>query len=285
MTIRRARLAVVAALALALSGAGVVAAQKVDTAVAATAQCGALTQGEVLSTNETLYSCNGAYRLVLQGDSNLVMYGPGDAVLWASGTQDAFLTQLAMQADGNLVLTYVGTPRWATMTHGNPGAFLQVQDDGNLVIYDAAHTPLWVKGGGATFSQCVELSPGENNAGFFNTNTSYATESEFYDVAGRRVLISLNGSGNCDIIGQRFVRGEAQMWDGTATVTAYLQRVVDGRVENIPGTEVTKTNSGFFDAAFSNISNVPSQTVRACGRFEFDGIVHDQCTNWSTVPH
>jgi hypothetical protein len=49
-----------------------------------------------------------------------------------------------MQLDGNLVM-YTTSNRAirSTNTHGNPGAFLAVQDDGNLVIYSKAKKPLW----------------------------------------------------------------------------------------------------------------------------------------------
>lgn len=44
-----------------------------------------------------------------------------------------------MQSDGNLV--FYGTKQevmWASDTAGNPGAFAQFEDDGNLVIYKHA---------------------------------------------------------------------------------------------------------------------------------------------------
>jgi len=34
-------------------------------------------------------------------------------------------------------------PVWASNTAGNPGAFLSVQDDGNLVVRDQNNNPLW----------------------------------------------------------------------------------------------------------------------------------------------
>ncbi|BAY96217.1 hypothetical protein NIES37_01460 [Tolypothrix tenuis PCC 7101] len=43
-----------------------------------------------------------------------------------------------MQPDGNLVLYNTSNyPRWASQTFGNPGAFFDIQDDGNLVVYCA----------------------------------------------------------------------------------------------------------------------------------------------------
>lgn len=48
-----------------------------------------------------------------------------------------------MQTDGNFVTYAFGKPTWHTGTYGNPGAYLAVQDDGNLVVYSATGRPLW----------------------------------------------------------------------------------------------------------------------------------------------
>ena len=50
-----------------------------------------------------------------------------------------------MQYDGNFVVYDLehGTPVWSTHTDGNPGAYLNVQGDGNLVIYSATNAVLW----------------------------------------------------------------------------------------------------------------------------------------------
>ena len=53
--------------------------------------------------------------------------------------------RLAMQADGNLVLYGEGHPLWASGTAGHPGAFLVMQGDGNLVVYQA-NRPIWSRG-------------------------------------------------------------------------------------------------------------------------------------------
>ncbi len=52
-----------------------------------------------------------------------------------------------MQPDGNFVIYDLAdgfpNPVWSTNTAGNPGAYLNVQGDGNMVIYSASNTPLW----------------------------------------------------------------------------------------------------------------------------------------------
>lgn len=60
---------------------------------------------------------------------------------------------LYMQPDGNLVVyryepraaTY-REARWASGTHGNPGAYLTFQPDGNLVVYSRDDRALWASG-------------------------------------------------------------------------------------------------------------------------------------------
>ncbi|MEU6232408.1 RHS repeat-associated core domain-containing protein [Kitasatospora sp. NPDC047058] len=53
--------------------------------------------------------------------------------------------QLAMQADGNLVLSSLRTGQaiWSTNTQDHPGAWATMQDDGNFVVYDPQRVPLW----------------------------------------------------------------------------------------------------------------------------------------------
>merc|ERR1711933_455143 len=87
--------------------------------------------GEELGPGDQLVSKNLEFKLVLQGDGNLVAYGPeGD--YWNSGTNSG--TRLVLQSDGNLVLYDAGgRDLKATGTSGST-AFV-VQNDGNLVVY------------------------------------------------------------------------------------------------------------------------------------------------------
>lgn len=113
--------------------------------------------------SQRIHSPNLKYYLVHQFDGNVVLYRASGAVaLWASNTLGGERRgrKLIMQGDGNFVLYWgepgvvtlpgYGTglhPRWSTNTHGNPGAFLAIQNDGNLVIYTADGTrALWATG-------------------------------------------------------------------------------------------------------------------------------------------
>jgi hypothetical protein len=101
-----------------------------------------LNPGEMLRRGEHLTSENGQYRLVMQKDGNLVLYGAGKHPLWASNTQDQRVDKCIMQKDGNLVLyLHDGQPVWASNTNGRPGSYLLLQNDGNLVIYHPQ--PVW----------------------------------------------------------------------------------------------------------------------------------------------
>lgn len=99
---------------------------------------------EELKANDQLVSPNGKYKLVQQGDGNLVLYNQAGIAIWASNTNGKAVKRCVMQKDGNFVqyLAYE-VPLWSTNTHGNAGAFLSLQDDGNLVIYSKDNRALW----------------------------------------------------------------------------------------------------------------------------------------------
>jgi hypothetical protein len=97
--------------------------------------------------DQYLLSASGAYKLVLQGDGNLVLYSTATgAATWASNTAVQNPGQLVMQGDGNLVLyTVGGTAYWASNT-GGVGAQpyrLVLLDTGSAVIYDASNAQIW----------------------------------------------------------------------------------------------------------------------------------------------
>jgi hypothetical protein len=92
----------------------------------------------ILNVNESLLSNNEKYRLILQGDGNLVLYNEQWKPLWASWTVGKGGIYLVMQADGNLVIydtNWVAV--WNSRTSGKSVSSLNMQDDGNLVIYNA----------------------------------------------------------------------------------------------------------------------------------------------------
>jgi hypothetical protein len=132
--------------------------------------------GDEISGSQTVTSGGGMYQLKLFFENDpsygvenlfacLVYIGPGspsypwctrsDAVDGADGygyhsnqwTLVNRTGRLLMQLDGNLVLyrsaDHGGAAGWASATDGNSGAYLNVQDDANMVIYSPNDVPLW----------------------------------------------------------------------------------------------------------------------------------------------
>lgn len=111
--------------------------------------------GQSLLPGQSLQSDNGLYTLTMQSDGNVVLRNSASTPLWRTGTGGGQFDprDFIMQTDGNLVLYDTsGQYRWASKTQGNPGAFLNVQNDGNLVVYRAgstsqtANNSLWSSG-------------------------------------------------------------------------------------------------------------------------------------------
>lgn len=105
-----------------------------------------------IGVEQSIVSGNGRYQLVLQGDGNLVLYGPRGRVLggstWASGTDGKPATQAVLQQDGNFVLygergRVLGGATWASGTDGRGGTRLIMQNDGNLVLYKSDGQAVW----------------------------------------------------------------------------------------------------------------------------------------------
>ena len=102
----------------------------------------------VLDVNERITSDDGRFKLVYQGDGNLVLYRADWTAIWSSNTYGPPNYGYAvMQSDGNFVIySPRGGTIWATNTNNNPGAYLIVQNDGNAVIYSAGGAALWSTG-------------------------------------------------------------------------------------------------------------------------------------------
>ncbi len=96
------------------------------------------------SGNQTiLQSPNGNYKLIYQGDGNLVLYNKANAPIWATMTNGKVSTKLSFQVDGNIVMFNGSAVVWAPNCHDKGGAKLVLQDDGNLVVYTNNNAPIW----------------------------------------------------------------------------------------------------------------------------------------------
>ena len=105
-----------------------------------------------LKQGYALKALNKEYYAVMQPDGNFVVYQgslfvQGNAI-WASNTQfkGTGPYHLDMQKDGNLVIyDKDNKPTWASLTYnkGQNGYRLVMQDDRNLVLYDGTNKALW----------------------------------------------------------------------------------------------------------------------------------------------
>lgn len=104
---------------------------------------GSMNANQLLNTNQMLISPDGRYKLIMQGDGNLVLYSP-NRPLWWSSTDNKPVVRFAVQGDGNLVLyDSAYRPYWNTGTQGRGGNSLHLQNDGNLVLYDSQSRAVW----------------------------------------------------------------------------------------------------------------------------------------------
>ncbi len=99
-----------------------------------------LRAGEALERDQYLVSPNRKFIAVLDGTNELVVYN-SKGELWSSGTQGARGLG-CLSLDGRGPVTLMGVDQ--TWTSKRPGAAsLVMQDDGNLVAYDAGGQSLW----------------------------------------------------------------------------------------------------------------------------------------------
>ena len=138
---------------------------------------GRLSTGGRLLSGQSLYSPAGRFRLTMQGDGNLVEYSKAGTPVWASGTGVPG-SKAIVQDDGNVVV-YNGSNQalWATDTSGHPGAYVQLNDLGQLTVSSATDAVLWAGPG--------ELAP----------NTKLTSGQSVFSTT-RAFRLTLQGDGN-----------------------------------------------------------------------------------------
>ncbi|MFG2825360.1 hypothetical protein ACGFX4_38765 [Kitasatospora sp. NPDC048365] len=115
--------------------------------------------GDTLQMNQTLYggqyiqSNSGQFALLMQGDGNLVEYGPesngwgGPRAVWSSGTWGQSGNRVVMQGDGNLVIYKPNnSAAWSSRTYNSGAVFLRLQDDGRIVLQRSDGLVAWQTG-------------------------------------------------------------------------------------------------------------------------------------------
>ncbi len=99
--------------------------------------------GAALVAGQFLAAPSGKYRLLMQADGNLVEYDAAKKAVWSSQTGNHPGASVRFGSDGDVLLSAAsGSPLWHSATAG-AGAVLQVQDDGNVVVYSAAKKGVW----------------------------------------------------------------------------------------------------------------------------------------------
>lgn len=112
---------------------------------AAPTACGEIAGGHGLAPGRAVRSCDNRFELVMQGDGNLVEYGPVGS-MWSTQTSGSDGYAAVVQSDGNFVLYgKTSDALWNTETSGHGGAALELQNDGNLVVYQHGKA-LWNAG-------------------------------------------------------------------------------------------------------------------------------------------
>lgn len=105
--------------------------------------CGHLFPWQGLTPGQSVTACNGAVRLVLQYDGNAVLYNRAGRALWHTKTNGKPSSFLFMAPGGWLTVSAGQTYLWSSNNAGSAGAYLAVQDDGNMVIYSRDDVALW----------------------------------------------------------------------------------------------------------------------------------------------
>ena len=104
---------------------------------------GAARVGTWLHPGDSLTSRNGQFQLIMQGDGNLVEYGIGRKVLWASSTTRAPGSSAVVNPDGRITIVQNGKliARWGVA--GRVGKQLQIGADGAITSLDTSGGIVW----------------------------------------------------------------------------------------------------------------------------------------------
>lgn len=101
----------------------------------------------VLNVDKSITSPDGRFRLLMQGDGNLVLY-EGNSALWSSQTNGSGASLAAFGLDCRLAVYAGGVAQWSSGATANTGCNLALQNDGNLVIYSPSSSPVWASNTG-----------------------------------------------------------------------------------------------------------------------------------------
>jgi hypothetical protein len=102
-----------------------------------------LNKGSDLTTGNSIFSPDGKYKITLESNGNMVLYNNNTQV-WQSNTAGQGATKLSLQNDGNLVLnTASNQSKWAASSNNTAVQRLVLSNDGNLLICNNHNAVLW----------------------------------------------------------------------------------------------------------------------------------------------
>jgi len=129
---------VAAAAAFVVAAAGLVG---LATPAAAATQTfvGTAPAGTTLNPGDSITSNNGQFRLVMQGDGNLVEYGIGNRALWASNTSGKSGAIAQIRANGTLAIVYKNVRIALWGGPGNVGRNFGVRPDGTMRMINTSN--------------------------------------------------------------------------------------------------------------------------------------------------
>ncbi len=106
-----------------------------------------LLSGPTMHSGDTLFSADGSYRLTMASSGNLALCLTSTGrLIWSMGTGDHPGAWAQLQRDGNLVVHAAnGSVLKTTGTGGHPGGTyaLRLREDSNLMIYTPAGNAFW----------------------------------------------------------------------------------------------------------------------------------------------
>lgn len=224
-----------------------------------------------LARGDSLVSPDGNFRLIHQGDGNVVLYNSLNIPLWATNTGGRATTRLIMQGDGNLVLfngvqvVRSNTIPTNTSGPGRTNVRLAMQDDGNLVLYSNAGVLWQTRTSRSQNGELCGVIGACNNRNsevdpyrwcFSNTNDPASVRKVFRDGAGNFTFtLELEGAGNC----RSYVRATAAPWfdRGTRNITVWIES------NGVRYGQRTR-NADIRNDAVSGMFYLPGRQVRAC---------------------
>jgi len=110
-----------------------------------------LVPGEGLKSGYSIRSKNNYYTMSLKSDGNLeIMSLASGQIIWRSNRTSVVGTaaRAEMQTDGNFATFKGSTLLWSTDTSGKLGAYISLENDGNLVLSNYRGQTLWSSKGG-----------------------------------------------------------------------------------------------------------------------------------------